>query len=112
MLGDVNGDGLADLVYIHESGSPLKVRTMLRRAGRTWAATVEQNFASDPAGMLNHARLGDVQRDGLADLVVPVRSITRWFGCAYALWLGCRLFLVRFSHANVGRRQRCLVTTR
>ncbi len=82
LIGDVSGDGRADLVY-GEFVSATQVRWRVRRASGTGtfgAATVWREDAGDVGDIF---RLGDLNGDGRDDLVYgrPLSSDTiRWYG--------------------------------
>ena len=69
-IGDVNGDGKADLVFIGQnwSGGGLNIRTKLSNGDGTW--TSKYQVLGDGAGVHQHrSYFGDVNGDGKADLV-------------------------------------------
>jgi hypothetical protein len=75
-LGDVNGDGCQDLVFVFRDGlsSVLQTRIMLSNGDGTWAPSVQQSHTD---GSMIHQYphlLGDINGDGRADLIFLFRQ--------------------------------------
>ena len=71
LVGDVDGDGLMDLVFAYQSwdGSGLNIRTKFSNGDGTWRASAYQ-IVGDGHEIHQHPTLvGDVDGDGLMDLV-------------------------------------------
>ena len=70
LTGDVNGDGLTDLLFIGQdwSGPGLNIRVKLSNGDGTW--TSRSQVLGDGSGVHTYpARVGDVNGDGLTDLI-------------------------------------------
>jgi len=69
MYGDVNGDGVGDLVHVHEVTAVLY--TQLGKGNGTFATAITQSmaFADVGVGASEETFLGDVDGDQLADIV-------------------------------------------
>lgn len=79
-LGDVNADGLADLIEVEGSGSGITVH--LGQGDGTFVPAGHYATTTDP----NEAILADLDNDGFLDLVIPAgEGITC---CGLTTWLG------------------------
>ena len=70
LTGDVNGDGLMDIVFVGQnwSGGGLNIRTKLSNGNGTW--TSRSQVLGDGSGVHTHSALtGDVNGDGHMDIV-------------------------------------------
>jgi hypothetical protein len=70
LVGDVDGDGRDDLVFVYAGATSITTRTKLSRADGTWGAGAEASLAA-PSSLLPsvQARLADLDGDLRADLV-------------------------------------------
>jgi hypothetical protein len=90
MLGDVNGDGKADLVFERPQGSGPEVRNQIlvsRSTGTNFLAPEvwSENACPQKDGCVIYA-LADVNGDGNADLIAfKYRQIGRMFGSHYRM---------------------------
>ncbi|MCO6429773.1 MAG: VCBS repeat-containing protein [Deltaproteobacteria bacterium] len=66
-LGDLNGDGILDLVSAGSSGVSGSISVMLGTGSGTFGSSM--SFAAMAGGNFNAATLGDINGDGILDLV-------------------------------------------
>jgi hypothetical protein len=75
LLGDVNGDGWDDLVFVfrHWRDGWLTIRTKLSNGDGTWSAAAQVKLGDGPGVHQYPTLLGDVNGDGWDDLVFAFR---------------------------------------
>lgn len=119
LAGDVNGDGISDLVVGNPSHNNHQGRAHVLFGGHTWPATVDVNDPGlngvDIVGLANSdqtgyavSSAGDVNLDGIDDLLIGAPGVDQSTGAAYVVY-GSNGWNTDLNLATANNQQRSII---
>ena len=74
LVADENHDGVPNLVFTFEASDGLHIRTALGKGDGTFSPTVQTVLGDGPAVLSNPVLVGDLNGDGIPDLIFTFNS--------------------------------------